>query len=161
MKLKNAALFVTSAVTALVTGRAFWAWLGENPAHFPGAAFVEFYQVLNRMITFPIAMMGGTGIVLAGISAFLFRRDRPVFICLLASAALSLLAAIITIIVHLPINEQLASWDPSALAPSYREALERWRAWNAVRLIVLFAAMSAAFGAMLLSGSNHEEKPNA
>jgi hypothetical protein len=70
MKWKNAVLFLTSVLIALVTGRAFWAWLGEDPADFSGAAFVEFYQVLNRVITVPIALMGGTGIVLAGVSAF-------------------------------------------------------------------------------------------
>jgi uncharacterized membrane protein len=89
----------------------------------------------------------------------LFKRDRPVFYCLLTAAALSLLASIITIFVHLPINSQLASWNPTVLPLNYLDILEQWRTWNAIRLILLFVAMGFTFWAMLLGKeSNHIER---
>src|SRR5437899_1091219 len=132
--LRNVILFFTSVLVSLIAGRAFWVWLGENPANLSGATYVEFYQAVSRGIALPIALIGTGGIILAGISAFLFRHDRPVFYLLLAACAFSLLATLVTIFVHLPINAQVATWNPTALPPNYREFLDRWWAWHQVRL---------------------------
>lgn len=156
MKIGKITLFIGSILIALTTGRAFWAWLGENPSDFSGAALVEFYQVLNRVITVPIALMGAGAIIMSGISAALFRHYRPAFYCLIGATVFSILAAVITIFVHLPINSQLASWNPSALPVNYLEILQQWRTWNAARLILLFIAMSFTFCAMIIDkNSDH------
>ncbi len=83
--LQKVVLFFTSVLVSLTAGRAFWVWLGENPANLSGATYVEFYQAVNRGIALPIALIGIGGIIMAAISAFMFRRDRPVFYLLLAT----------------------------------------------------------------------------
>ena len=148
--LRNVILFFTSVLVSLTAGRAFWVWLGENPANLSGATYVEFFQVLDRGIAIPIAVTGIGGTVLAGISAILFRRDRLAFYLLLATCALGLLATLVTIFVHLPINAQIATWNPTALPPNYREFLDRWWSWQLVRLVAMLAAMSLVFAAMLV-----------
>ena len=127
---RNGMLFVTSVLVALTAGRAFWVWLGENPAHLSGATYVEFFQVLDRGIAIPIAVTGIGGTVLAGISAVLFKRDRPAFSFLLAACGLALLASLVTIFVHLPINARVATWNPTALPANYREFLDQWWRWQ-------------------------------
>jgi uncharacterized membrane protein len=148
--LRKVILFVTSVLVALTAGRAFWVWLGENPANLSGSTYVEFFQVLDRGIAIPIAVTGIGGTVLAGISAILFRRDRPAFYLLVATCALGLLATLVTIFVHLPINARVATWNPTALPPNYREFLDRWWRWQHVRLVAMLAAMSLVFAAMLI-----------
>jgi len=143
-------LFLTSVLVALTAGRAFWVWLGENPANLSGATYVEFFQVLDRGIAIPIAVTGMGGPMLAGISAFLFRRDRPVFYLLVATCACGLVATLITINVHLPINARIATWDPAALPPDYREYLDRWWRWQQVRHVAVFAAMCLVLVAPLV-----------
>jgi uncharacterized membrane protein len=148
--LRKVILFVTSVLVALTAGRAFWVWLGENPANLSGSTYVEFFQVLDRGIAIPIAVTGIGGTVLAGVSAILFRRDRLVFYLLMAACALGLLATLVTIFVHLPINARLATWNPAALPPNYREYLELWWRWQQVRLVTMLAAMCLVFAAMLV-----------
>ncbi len=148
--LRNVILFFTSVLISLTAGRAFWVWLGENPANLSGATYVEFFQALDRGIAIPIAVTSIGGTVLAGISAVLFRRDRPAFYLLLATCAFGLLATLVTIFVHLPINAQIATWNPTALPANYREFLDRWWNWQQVRLIVMLTAMSLVFAAMLI-----------
>ncbi len=148
--LRNVILFFTSVLVALTAGRAFWVWLGENPANLSGATYVEFFQALDRGIALPIAVTGMGGIVLAGVSAILFRRDRPVLYLLLATCALGLLASLVTIFVHLPINARVATWNPTALPPNYRDSLERWWKWQHVRLVATLGAMGLVFAAMLV-----------
>ncbi len=148
--LRKVILFFTSVLVSLTAGRAFWVWLGENPANLSGATYVEFYQAVNRGIALPIALISTGVIILAATSAFLFRRDRLVFYLLLATCAFSLIATLVTIFVHLPINAQVAAWNPTALPANYRELLDRWWGWHQVRLVVLLAAMSLVFAAMLV-----------
>ena len=147
---RNVILFMTAVLVSLTAGRAFWAWLGENPANLSGATYVEFFQALDRGIAIPIAVTGVGATLLAGISAFLFRRDRPAFYLLLAACGFCVLASLVTVIVHLPINARIATWNPAALPPDYRGFLDRWWGWQHVRLVATLAAMSLVFGGMLL-----------
>jgi hypothetical protein len=61
---------------ALPAGRAVWTWLGENPNNVSGAAFVEFFQALDRGVAVPMAFAGFSSVVLTATSAFLCRSDR-------------------------------------------------------------------------------------
>jgi uncharacterized membrane protein len=148
--LRNIILFLTLVFVALTTGRAFWTWLGENPANLSGATYVEFFQALDRGIAIPIAVTGIGGVVLAGICAMLFRSDRRVFYLLLATCGFCLVANLVTIFVNLPINGQIATWNPTALPTNYRELLTRWWQWHHVRLVALLAAMTLLFVATLI-----------
>ena len=148
--LRNIILFLTAVLVALTAGRAFWVWLGENPANLSGATYVEFFQALDRSIAIPIAVTGIGGVVMAGISAILFRRDHRALYLLLAACAFGLVATLVTIFVHLPINARIATWNPTALPSNYRDFLDRWWEWQRVRLLATFAAMCLVFIAMLI-----------
>ena len=143
-------LFLTAVLISLTAGRAFWVWLGENPVKLSGQTYVEFFQVLDRGIALPIAITGIGGTLLAGISAILFWRDRSTFFLLLAACGLGLVASLVTIFVHLPINARIATWNPTALPSDYRAFLERWWEWQKVRLVSMFGAMCLVFAAMLV-----------
>ena len=154
--LRNVILFFTAVLVALTAGRAFWVWLGENPANLSGATYVEFFQALDRSIAIPIAVTGIGGVVMAGISAILFRRDHPAFYLLLAACGFGLLATFVTIFVHLPINARIATWNPTALPSNYREFLDRWWEWQQVRLVAMLAAMCLVFIGMLVRRKSRE-----
>jgi uncharacterized membrane protein len=148
--LRKVMLFFTLVLVALTAGRAFWTWLGENPADLSGATYVEFFQALDRGIAIPIAVTGIGGTLLAGISAAFFRREPAVFYLLLATCVCCLVATVVTILVHLPINARIATWNPAALPADYAEFLDRWWQWQKVRLVALIAGMSLLFVAVLI-----------
>jgi uncharacterized membrane protein len=142
--------FVLISLLALTAGRAFWVSLGENPFNMSGATYVEFFQQLDRRIVIPIAVTGIGGTLLAGISAFVHRADRKVFYLLLTACGFALVGSLVTIFVNVPINERLATWNPTALPLGYEEFLRRWWEWHQVRMVAMLAAMCLVFAAMLV-----------
>lgn len=150
--LRVALLFVTTTLLALIAGRAFWVWLGESPFGMAGRTYVEFFQQIDRRIAIPIAVIGVLGPVLAAVSAALHRSNRRMFVCLLAACALGVVSALVTVLVNVPINEQIAGWDPTALPSGYEAVLQRWWDWHIVRLVASVGAMCAALLALLSRG---------
>ena len=151
--LRNTLLFITAVLLALTAGRAFWVWLGETPFGMPGATYVEFFQQLDERIAIPIAAIGVLGPVLAGVSAALCRANRRRLFFLIAASVFGAVAVLVTVLVNVPINEQIATCNPGALPPGYEDILRVWWSWHIVRLVTSLAAMCAAFVALLASGS--------
>ena len=148
--LRNVLLFLTALLLALTAGRAFWIWLGENPFDMSGQTYVEFFQQLDKRIALPIAITGVGGTVLAAISAVLHRSDRRTFILLLLACGLGVIGDLVTLLVNVPINQRLATWNPTALPPDYQDYLLRWWQWHHVRLVAMFVATCSVFAAMLV-----------
>jgi uncharacterized membrane protein len=68
---------------------------------------------------------------------------------LLAACGLGVVSALVTVLVNVPINEQIASWSPSALPVGYEDVLRQWWTWHIVRLVTSVAAMFSVFLALL------------
>jgi hypothetical protein len=147
---RDALLFSSALAISLTAGRAFWGWMGENPFHMSGRTYVEFFQQLDRHIALPIALTGMGGPLLAAAAALAHRGQRRVVMLLSAAAVLGVVASVVTVTVHVPINQLLATWDPAALPAGYEQHLHRWSTWHQVRFTAMFIAMCAVFGAMLV-----------
>jgi uncharacterized membrane protein len=74
------------------------------------------------------------------------------FFCLLAACGLGAASALVTVLVSVPINEQIASWNPGALPVGYEDVLRQWWSWHIVRLVSSVGAMFAVFLALLARG---------
>jgi hypothetical protein len=147
--IRNAVLFLAALLLALTAGRAVWIWLGENPFDMSGQTYVEFFQQLDKRIAVPIAITGVGGTILAGISAVLHRSDRTVLWLLGLAFVLGLVGDLVTILVNVPINNVLATWNPTDLPSDYQSYLLRWWQWHQVRLVAMFAATCLVLAAML------------
>ena len=88
--------------------------------------------------------------VLAAVSALLYRSDGRMLYLLLIACGFALIGDLVTILVNVPINNRLATWNPSALPADYQDYLRRWWQWHHVRLVGMFTAMCLVFGAMLV-----------
>ena len=146
---RNIVLFFAALFLALTAGRAFWVSLGENPFDMSGPTYVEFFQQLDRRIAVPIAVTGVGGMLLAGVSALAHRADRRARNLLLAACVLGAIGSLVTMVVNVPINERVATWNPAALPPGYEEFLRRWWEWHQVRLVAMLTGMCLIFAAML------------
>ncbi|HUL80948.1 MAG TPA: DUF1772 domain-containing protein [Gammaproteobacteria bacterium] len=147
---RNTALFLAALLLALTAGRAVWIWIAENPFDMSGQTYVEFFQQLDKRIALPIAVTGVGGTVLAGVAAVLHRSNRTVLYLLLLAFLLGLVGDLVTLLVNVPINNRLATWDPTALPADYQDYLRRWWEWHHVRLVAMFGAMCSVFVAMLV-----------
>ena len=146
---RNALLFLAALLLALTAGRAFWIWIGENPFDMSGRTYVEFFQQLDKRVAIPIAVTGVGGTALAAIAAVLYRSQRTVSYLLLLAFGLGLVGDLVTLLVNVPINNRLATWDPAALPADYQDYLRRWWDWHHVRLVAMFTATCSVFVAML------------
>jgi len=147
---RKTVLFLAALFLALTAGRAVWIWIGENPFDMSGRTYVEFFQQLDKRVVVPIAVTGIGGTVLAGIAAVLYRSQRTVAYLLLLAFALGVVGDLVTLFVNVPINNRLATWDPTALPADYQDYLRRWWEWHHVRLVAMFGAMCSVFVAMLV-----------
>ena len=124
--LRSALLFVTAVLLALTAGRAFWVWLGESPIGVAAPTYVDFFQQIDKRIAVPIAIIGTLGPILAGICAIICRANRRMLFFLVAACGFGAVSVLVTVLINVPINEQIAGWDPAALPPGYEHALRRW-----------------------------------
>jgi uncharacterized membrane protein len=154
--LRSALLFVTAVLLALTAGRAFWVWLGESPFGIAGATYIDFFQLLDRRIAIPIAVMGILGPMLAGICAVLYRANRRMSLFLATAFGLGAVSALVTVLVNVPINEQIAGWNPAAPPSGYEDILRRWWNWHIARMITSVGAMCSLFVALLARGSERD-----
>jgi len=150
--MRNTVLFFTLVLVSLLAGRAFWAWVGENPARYSGATYVSFYQGLNKAIETPIAAIGTAAAIFALASALLNLRDRGTLYLFLGVFACVLVSTAITLRVNVPINEQVATFNPARLPGNWPELRDRWWHWHLVRTAVLLTGMSLSFIAALIRG---------
>jgi uncharacterized membrane protein len=147
---RNSLLFGAALLLGLTAGRSFWVSLGESPSNLSAATYVEYFQSVDRRIAVPIAVAGIGGTLLAGLSAVAHRRDRKAAILLSAACILGAVGSLITVSVNVPINEQIALWNPSALPEGYEGLLRRWWTWHQARLAVLIGGVSLVYVAMLV-----------
>jgi uncharacterized membrane protein len=116
--------------------------------------FVGAFQATDRAIINPLFMLTFLGaLALTAVAALLYLRGDgggSVAPWIIAALALYAVVFVITVTVHVPLNDELkAAGDPDRIADlaAAREAFheDRWVAWNVVRAI----ATTVAFGCLL------------
>jgi uncharacterized membrane protein len=119
--------------------------------------FVAGFQAVDRAIINPWFMTGFLGALLGTVAAAALNADRRLLPWLLVALALNLLVSVITVVVHVPLNDALkAAGDPDRIADlaEIRERFDaaRWTAWNLVRTLSTTAAFGLLCWALLLRG---------
>lgn len=147
--LRKSILFLTMMLFALLAGRAFWVWVVDNPANFAAETYVAYFQVVDKSIAIPIAAMGTAAALLAAVSAALSFRDRHIFYLLLGACCCVVVSDVLTVLVHLPINHEIAGFNPMALPAIWPALRDRWWEFHKLRLLALLAGTSLVFLAAL------------
>ena len=123
--------------------------------------FVGVFQALDRAIINPLFMLTFVGaLVLAGVAGVLYLRgdDGGSVVPWVAVAfGLYLVVFVITIAVHVPLNDDLkAAGDPERIGDlaAVRDAFHetRWITWNVVRAVASTAAFVCLAWALVLHG---------
>ena len=122
--------------------------------------FVGAFQSIDRAIINPLFMLTFFGgLVFSGAAALLHVGDdsRSVLAWLIVAFALYLGVVVITVAVHVPLNDHLkAAGDPDGIADlaaaraSFHET--RWAGWNLVRAIATTVAFGCLAWALVLHG---------
>jgi uncharacterized membrane protein len=128
--------------------------------------FVGAFQAIDRAIINPLFMLAFFGaLVSSGVTAALYLRDGDgsVLPWVVAGLALYLLVVVITMAVHLPLNDGIkAAGDPARIdVAAARTAFHetRWVAWNVVRVVANTAAFGCLMWALVLHGRATPDDP--
>ncbi|MEI7057433.1 DUF1772 domain-containing protein [Nocardioides sp. CCNWLW239] len=123
--------------------------------------FVGSFQALDRAIINPWFMVSGFlgALVLTALAAALSfgAGQRRLLVWVVVALALYLLAFVLTIAVHLPLNDALkAAGAPDRISDlaAVREAFDeaRWARWNLVRTLATTAAFGCLAWSLVLQG---------
>ena len=119
--------------------------------------FVGAFQAVDRAILNPWFLTGFVGAVLCTGAAAGLHLNRRLLPWLLAALALNLLVAVVTVAVHVPLNDALkAAGDPDRITDlaAVRERFDaaRWTAWNLVRAVATTAAFGCLCWALVIRG---------
>jgi uncharacterized membrane protein len=128
--------------------------------HTDDRTFVGAFQSIDRAIINPLFMLTFLGaLILSGVAALTHRTGdaKAVFPWAVAAFALYLCVFVITIAVHVPLNDAIkAAGEPSqvrdvsAVRSAFHET--RWVAWNVARAVSTSAAFSCLVWALVLHG---------
>jgi uncharacterized membrane protein len=122
--------------------------------------FVGAFQAMDRAIINPLFMLtflGALALTAAAAPLYLRGDDGSVAPWVVAALVLYLVVFVITVTVHVPLNDGLkAAGDPDRIAnlAAVRAAFHegRWVAWNVVRAVATTAAFGCLLWALVLHG---------
>jgi uncharacterized membrane protein len=120
--------------------------------------FVDAFQAIDRAIINPLFMLWFFGaLAFAGVAAALLGGERSVLPWIVAALVLYLAVFVITIAVHVPLNDAIkAAGDPDQITDlaAVRERFDeaRWVAWNIVRAVLSTAALGCLAWALVQYG---------
>jgi hypothetical protein len=144
------AQFVSLVLVALVTGVFWGSWLGLSRSI--QALTPETYLAIGHAMIGNLAPVMPVLVILATVSQVVLlvqlrSRGSGAFLASLIAFAMFLLAVAVTLLVEVPIDNQIRSWTLSSLPADWRAIRDRWEAFHVLRtfsalssLIVLTAA---------------------
>ena len=145
--------FVSIFLSALVAG-AFWGpWLGLTRGHiqFQPDTFlaVDHRMIRNFSSVMPILMPATMLSVLPVL--FIMRHRRSIELYLNAGGLTLLVAALlVTLIVEVPIDKQIASWTAATLPENWRQLWRRWEIFHAIRTAAAVSGLAFLIGGAIL-----------
>jgi archaellum biogenesis protein FlaJ (TadC family) len=133
--------FFNVILAALLAGTSFGIWLGFNPKNYSTSTYLEQQQnLIGSLNTLMISL-----VVLATMvtlpSAFLQRKNRTVFVTLLAAAAFFISCMLITRFGNVPIQTEMLTWEANAMPANWTTLRDKWWSYHMMRTIVELIAL--------------------
>jgi hypothetical protein len=152
MKIKIAQV-VCIFLLCLVTGVFWGTWfsLARPMTLITPATFLEVGSIMIRNLALPMAiLMPLTFLSMLAVLFLLFREKAMLaFYLALASLALFVLALVITLLVNVPIDNQVKQWTVQTLPSDWEIIRGRWSVYHSIRTFVSLAALALMLAAAL------------
>ena len=144
---RSTLLFVAMLCAGIGAGSGYTTFFAFNPAGESAASWLAHLQRgvprigIALFVVQPLAFLSMLAL------AVLMRGDRPSFWFVCAACAAMLAGALVTRVVHIPINQRLQTWSASELPGTLEALRQRWWTWHVVRV----AALLTSFAALILA----------
>lgn len=155
MKLK-VAQFINTCLLFLVAGVFWGTWfsLARSMGIITPGTFLEVGQTMIDNLGVPMSIL--IPIALLSTLPVLFwlyqQRSMPAFYLTLTGFVLFLVALAITLIVNVPIDNQIRQWTVQSLPSDWETIRDRWELYHALRTLASAAGFGFVLGADLIPG---------
>ncbi len=146
--------FLNVILAALLAGTSFGIWMGFNPMNFSISTYVEQQQhllhALNTLMTCLVVL--ATLVTLA--SAFLQRKNKPVFVALLAAGIFFVACIIISRFGSQPLQNDMLVWKVGTAPRDWTSYRDKWWTFHITRTIAELIALSLVTLASIKRGNS-------
>jgi hypothetical protein len=153
--------FTSILLLALVTGVFWGTWLGlsRSMASLTPETFLTIgHTMIDNLGTVMAILMPAAMLAVLPV-LYLLYRDRSVyrewsrpFYLTLAGFVLFIVALAVTLIVEVPIDNQIEGWTVATLPSNWQQLRDRWELFHAIRSWVSVAGLALLLGAALFDG---------
>lgn len=138
---------------AAVAGGMFWGpWLALTISirSFEPAAFLAIAGRLNRnMAALMTPLLPLTLLTMVPVLVLTAGRQPVTFWLTLLALGLYLAALLVTVLIEVPIVQQIVAWKLPTLPPNWQQLRDRWAAFHVVRVVAAVAGLACLVGGAL------------
>jgi uncharacterized membrane protein len=136
---------LVSVVLLAVLGGLYWGpWLAltRSMATFEPGVFLSIVKRMNRnmapimTILMPVALVSTLPVL-----ALSYAHRRPTFYLTLSALALFVITLLVTMLVEVPLVQQMDRWTVSTLPQGWRRVRDRWGAFHILRVVPSIAGI--------------------
>jgi uncharacterized membrane protein len=119
-----------------------WIALSRSMKTFTPEFFLEIVDRMNRnMAPVMTVLMPGTMLSIIPVMLFSYRQQPMVFYFSAVALLFFLIALLVTVIVEVPIVQQIASWTPSTMPANWQQLRDRWMRFHVLRVVAGMASL--------------------
>lgn len=143
----RAGLGFTIVLFSLVTGVFWGTWLSLSRTmdRFSAQTFLDIGRAMIHNLAVPMAILMPVALASAVVTLVMLwpGRRTPAFWWLLAGFVLMAGALVVTLVVEVPIDNQIKTWTVSRLPGDWRSIQSRWELFHTIRTALSIAALVA------------------
>jgi uncharacterized membrane protein len=145
-----AALFLLALVAGVFWGT--WFTLTRSIQTFGAGEFIHIGQTIIRNVAWPMRLLMPACILFMILSAGLTPEKRSVaFYFGVAACLLIVVALLITLLVEVPIDNQIRTWTSETVPADWTALRARWQVFHTARTFVSLASLGSLILAVLSS----------
>jgi len=153
----KAVQFATLLLFSLVAGVFWGTWfsLSRSISEITPGTFLEVGRVMIGNLGGPMSVLMPAALVSALVLCVLLFRGQQTSAALFASAAfvLMVIALVVTLVVNVPIDRQIQTWDVASMPTAWQAIRDRWEFYHGLRTVVSLAALASLFACTLSTAS--------
>jgi len=143
-------LFLLMLITGVFWGT--WFTLTRSIESFSAEEFIHIGKVIIANVAVPMRFIMPSGVLLILLSLFLYERKKSkAFYFGILSFVLIILVLLITLLVLVPIDNNIKEWTASSIPQNWEVTRDKWKLFHAVRTFASLISF-AFFSLFILAG---------
>ena len=135
------ALFLLLLVTGLFWGT--WFSLSQTIEEFSAAEFIHIGKTIIKNVAFPMRIILPSCILAIFLAAWLYPVKKSAGFCFVAaSLLLIIITLLITVLIEVPIDNQIKLWTASNLPADWEAIREKWQFYHSLRTSTSLASFT-------------------